>query len=106
METVLIILFIILLILILKHREMFIVNPSLFFGKKEADSKDIQDMRKFRECHGVSNKVNCILKKRPFIKKRTIEKVGFKKYVNYRVTQRASDLLPQKKPNRPYPNIY
>lgn len=106
MEVVLIILFITLLILILKHREMFIVNPKFFFGKKEPTNQDIKDMRKFRECHGVSNKVNCILKKRPFIKKADIQRVGFKKYVEYKVTQRVSDLFPQVKPNRPYPNIY
>lgn len=90
----------------LKHREMFIVNPSLFFGKKEPSNQDIKDMRKFRECNNVRNKEYCILGKRKFIAKRPITKIGFKKYVNYHETHLASDLLPQKKPNRPYPNIY
>ena len=106
MEVVLIILFITLLILILKHKELFIVNPKFFFGKKNPSNDDIKDMRKFRECHGVTNKEYCMLGKRTFIKKPEIRRVGFKKYVNYQVTQRASDLLPQKKPNRPFPNIY
>ena len=106
MEVVLIILFVTLLILMLKHREMFIVNPKLFFGKKDPTNEDIKDMRRFRECKNVTNKVQCILRKKAFIKKPVIRKVGFKKYVNYEVTQRASDLLPQRKPNRPYPNIY
>ena len=90
----------------LKHREMFIVNPKFFFGKKNPTDDDIQDMRKFRECNNVRNKEYCILGKRKFIKKPAIRKVGFKKYVKYHETHLASDLLPQKKPDRPYPNIY
>ena len=66
MEIVLIILFIILLILILKHREMFIVNPK-FLERRNLQIK-IKDMKNL-EVLSVSNKVNCILKKRPFIKK-------------------------------------
>lgn len=106
METVLIILFITLLILILKHKELFIVNPKLLFGNKDPTDKDIKYMRKFRECLNVTNKEYCILNKRKFIQKKPHTRIGFKKYVNYHVTGLASDLLPQKKPNRPFPNIY
>ncbi len=106
MEIVLILLLITLLILILKKNELFIVNPKFFFGKKNPTEQNIKDMRAYRDCHNVSNFDYCIHDKRSFIKKPEIRKAKFKKYVNYQLTQRASDLLPQKKPNRPFPNIY
>ena len=102
--TIILILLVILLLLFYKHREKFIVNPLLFTGKNP-DEKDIQKMRAFRECNRVRNKEHCILSKKPFTTHLAIKKLPWVKYVNYQLTRRVSDLLPQNKPFRPFPNI-
>ena len=110
--TIILILLLILLLLILQHYELFIlqhyelfiVNPKSFMGKN-ATNKKLKDMRKFRDCKNVVNKEYCILKKKKFITHLPIKKLPWKKYVNYELSKDSSDLLPQTKPSRPYPNI-
>ena len=89
---------------ILQHYELFIVNPKSFMGKNSTN-EELRDMRKFRDCENVVNKEYCILKNKKFITHLPITKLPWKKYVNYHTTQDSSDLLPQTKPSRPYPNI-
>jgi hypothetical protein len=98
--TIILILLVILLLLFYKHQEKFIVNPILFTGNY--NEEDIQKMRDYRDCQGVRNKEHCILKQKPFTKHLKISRMPYKKYVNYQLTRRASDLLPQYKEPRPH----
>jgi hypothetical protein len=99
--TVILILMVILLLLFYKHHEQFIVNPILFTGN-DYDQEAVKKMRAYRECHGARSKENCILKKKPFTKHLPIKKLPWVKYVNYQLTRRTSDLLPQYKEPRPH----
>ena len=98
--TIILILIVILLLLFYKHHEKFTINPILFTGNY--NDSDIQKMRDYRDCHGVRNKEHCILKKKPFTKHLPIKKLPWVKYVNYQLTRRTSDLLPQYKEPRPH----
>ena len=96
------ILLIVLFLIVYKNHENFAINPLLFLDKKGTEYDDIDKMRKFRESRRVRNKEYCILEKKPFTKHLKISKMPYVKYVNYPLTRRVSDLLPQYKEHRPH----
>ena len=97
-----IILLLLLLFISFKHYEKFIVNPTSFTDIETKDT--IERMRKFRECQNVANYDHCILdlNRKSFHTHNPLKKLPYRKYVNYRLTRRASDLLPQYKEPRPH----
>ena len=103
METLpIIILLLLLLFISFKHYEKFIVNPTSFTDIET--EKTIEGMRKFRECQKVANYDHCILdlNKKSFHPHIPLEKLPYRRYVNYRLTRRVSDLFPQYKEHRPH----
>lgn len=102
---ILIITLLILTMLIINYKkfffEKFIVNPNLFFSESGA----IKEMRKFRACELEPNPYICSLNKKNIISPLPIERLPYRRHLNYQLSGNVRHLFPPAKPIRVHPNF-
>jgi hypothetical protein len=65
------------------------------------NTDNIEVLREYRKCRFVRNKVACIKEKKvKNYNKHKIERLPFKKPIDYQLYKNVKHLFPQKKPNR------